>query len=193
MSSFKKYLPEFVREYLRERRRASFIGKAIKLAGKEQHIEAAEIYEDYARVVFEEEDNELSATLYTQYAFEQRLAGKQPDKALEQARETLRLFCLNDGKWLKYDSGDNAKEIVAMVSQLYAAGFPEQGSKLAAEANEEFERHNLPIRCAAEPIRRSEFPAACAQCGGRLPESPFAVAIECPFCHTVIYAENWSE
>jgi hypothetical protein len=140
--------------------------------------------------VFEEENNELSAALYRQYAFEQRLAAKQPDKALEQARETLRLYSLNEGKWLTYDSGDDAKEIVAMVSQLYAAGYPAQGSKLAAEANEKFERYNLPIRCSAEPIRRSEFPAACVQCGGRLPESPFAVAIECPFCHTVIYAEN---
>lgn len=183
----KKYLPQFVLDRLRERRRSAAVDRAIELDGKGDFAGAARVYEDFALESLSE--TTLMSSLYRRYAFEEWLNAKEPQNALRQALEALRLLCDDDGKWIKSDNGENADEVISMVSQLYAAGYPEQASELAAEANKQFEKYGLTVRCAAEPVIRSKFPAVCEQCGGRLPESPFAIAIECPFCHTIIYAE----
>lgn len=186
MGSFTNYLPNFVREYLRERRRSAVVGKAIDLNSEGKFEEAAKIYEDFATEKLSE--TTLMSSLYRRYAFEMWMSAKKPQQALGQAKEALRLLCEDEGKWLKNDDGENADEIISMVSQLYAAGFTAEGADLAAESNEQFEIHGLPVRCAAEPVRRSKFPVSCSQCGGVLPESPFDISINCTFCQTVVYA-----
>jgi hypothetical protein len=131
----------------------------------------------------------LMSSLYRRYAFEEWISAKDPTNALKQSLEALRLLCNEDGKWLLSDDGENADEVISMVSQLYAAGYTVEGAELAAEANKQFELYGLPVRCAAEPVRRSRFPANCEQCGGLLPESPFDVSVACTFCRAVAYAE----
>ncbi len=177
----------YIRGYLRERRRDKVVGRAIDLDQAGKYVEAAEIYAAFA--VESLAESELMASLYHQYAFEMWLKANDPQNALDQARHALRMLCTPDGKWLTYNSGENAEKVIVMVSQLYAAGHTAEGQHLASEANEQFEIFGLPVRCAAAPVRRSEFPPACPQCAGTLPNSPFHASITCPFCKSVIYAE----
>lgn len=175
------------RNFLRERRRDSVIGRAIDLDQAGKYTEAAGIYSGFAAESLAA--SELMASLYHQYSFEMWLKAKEPQNALLQARTALRMLCTPEGKWLTYNAGENANKVIQMVSQLYAAGHPAEGQTLSAEANEQFEIFGLQVRCAAAPVRRSEFPPTCPQCGGTLPNSPFHASIACPFCESVIYAE----
>lgn len=185
--NFLQTISQRVKEFLRERRRDSVIDQGIALDGKGRYAEAARLYSDFA--VESLAESELMAALYHQYSFEMWLEASDPANALEQARTALRMLCTQDGKWLTYNSGENAEKVLEMVSQLYAAGHTAEGQTLAAEANEQFEKFGLPVRCAAAPVIRSEFPPACPQCAGTLPNSPFHASITCPFCKSVIYAE----
>lgn len=175
-----------IRDFFRSRRREKLVSRAISLAQDAKYPEAAVIYEQVAIQAIEE--SELLASLYHGYAFREWLAAKQPKRALEQARNVLRMLTANDGKWLIYDSGENADELVSMVGKLFAAGFLDEGEKLAIESNLALEKYGLPVRCSAAPVRRSNFPSICSQCGGTLPQGAFEMSITCMFCHTVVYS-----
>lgn len=185
MIDFLQSIRERIRDYFRTRRRDKIVSGAIGLAHKDQHPEAAAIYEQVAVEALEE--SELLASLYHKYAFEEWLAAKEPKRALEQAQNVLRMLIANDGKWLTYDSGENAEDLIMMVSKLYAAGYLAEGEKLAVESNTSFEKYGLPVRCAAAPVRRSKFPPICTQCGA-LPAGSFEKSITCTFCEAVVYA-----
>lgn len=188
MSWLKKYLPGFIRERLRERRRDKVVDRAVDLAQEGKYADAAEIYNAFA--VESREESDLMSALYYRYSFEMWLKAKDARRAVANARSSLAMLCQDDGAWLKYDSGSNADDVIAMASQLYAAGFHREGDELSTAANVEFEKYGLAVRCTAEPEFRNEFPSVCPQCAGQLPYSPFARSIPCPFCDTAVYPAN---
>jgi hypothetical protein len=186
MLRFVESIKERITDFLRTRRRDKLVSRAISHHHKDEFEEAALIYERIAPECLTE--SELLASLYHGYAFEEWLNAKEAPKALKEARKVLRMLVANDGKWLTYDAGKNADELVSMVSKLYAAGYLDEGEKLAIESNTNFEKYGLPVRCAAVPVGRSKFPSLCTQCGGTLPPSSFEKSITCTFCETVVYA-----
>jgi len=188
MSWLNEYLPQFIRDLLRERRRDKVVDRAVDLAQEGKYADAAEIYNAFA--VESREESDLMAALYYRYSFEMWLKAKDAQRAVANARFSLSMLCQDDGAWLKYDSGSHADEVIAMASQLYAAGFHPEGDEFSTAANEEFEKYDLKVRCAAVPEYRNEFPSVCPQCAGQLPYSPFARSIRCPFCDTAVYPAN---
>ena len=186
MISLLHSIKERIRDFFRSRRREKLVSRAISLAHDAKHADAAAIYEQVA--VHAIEESELLASLYHGYAFQEWLAAREPKRAFDQARNVLRMLTAKDGKWLTYDSGENADQLVSMVSKLYAAGFLYEGEKLAIESNLALEKYGLPVRCSVAPVRRSKFPSLCVQCGGTLPQTAFEMSVTCMFCSTVVYA-----
>ena len=180
------WIKEYIRNFRRDRRHDDVITRAIDLAQAEKYGEAAEIYSSFA--VESRAESDLMASSYHQMSFKMWVKAKEAGKALEEARSSLRMLSTDDGKWLKYNAGEKADGVIQMVSQLYAAGYTDEGQALSAEANTQFETFGLHVRCAAAPVRRSEFPSLCTQCGGSLPPGLFDLSITCPFCQTVIYS-----
>lgn len=179
-------IKERIRDFFRTRRRNKLVSRAIDLAHKGKHSEAATIHEQIAVECIEE--SELLASLYYRYAFEHWLAAMDPKRALEQALNVLQMLIAKDGKWLTYDSGENVDDLIAMVSKLYAAGYLNEGETLAVESNKNLEKYGLPVRCSVGPVGRSKFPSLCSQCGGTLPVGSFERSVTCTFCQTVVYA-----
>lgn len=186
MLGFVESIKQRFRDFFRTRRREKLVSQAISHHHKDEFEEAARIYADIAPDCLTE--SELLASLYHGYAFEEWLNAKQPAKALEEARNVVRMLVANDGKWLTYNAGKNANELVSMVSKLYAAGYLDEGEKLAVESNIALEKFRLPVRCSAAPVSRSKFPSLCTQCGGTLPVGTFEKSMTCTFCETVVYA-----
>lgn len=190
---FIDYLPKFLRGYLLEKQRERICGKAYDLAKKEKYKEAAEIYTNFAPKLLEYDDigfGELMYCIYCKYAFEMWMKAKDVENALQQARNALKILIKNDGKWLKYNSGEQANDLLKMVVALYGEGYIAEGDNLSREINQQLEKYDVPLRCIASPVHRNKFPSICPQCGGKLPYSPNHNAIKCPFCETTIYSQQ---
>lgn len=190
---FIDYLPEFIREYLLEKRREKICAKAYNLAQQEKYAEAAEVYVRFAPELLEYRQTgygKLMYCVYCSYAFEMWIKAKDVKNALLQARNTLRILSSNDGEWLKYASGQQADNLLKMVVTLYGEGYIAEADTLSNEVNGQLAKYQVPLRCAAAPAHRIKFPSLCPHCGGKLPYSPSRFAIECPFCDTTIYAQK---
>lgn len=190
---FIDYFPEFLKEYLLERQRQKVWERAYNLAQQEKYTEAAEVYTKFAPKLLEYSNvgfGELLYCVYCNYAFEMWIKAKNVTNALQQARNTLHILSSNDGKWLKYNSGQQANDLLKMVIKLYGEGYIAEADTLSIEINEQLEKYNVPLRCAAAPSYRNQFPSICLQCGGKLPYSPNHNAIKCPFCDTTIYSQK---
>ncbi len=190
---FIDYLPEFLRDYLLERQRMKVWSKAYDLAKKEKYQEAAEVYNNFAPRLLEYNKvgfGELMYCTYCNYAFGLFIKAKDVENALQQARNALKILIQNDGKWIKYNSGEQANDLLKMVVALYGEGYIAEGDTLSREINEQFEKYDVPLRCIAAPAQRNKFPSICPQCGGKLPYSPNHKAIKCPFCEITIYSQK---
>jgi len=196
---FIKDIREYFEDYFQKRRRNKVNAEAFELARQEKYAEAAEVYMRFAPELLKYSQigyGELMYCIYCRYAFELLIKAKDAEKSLEQARKTLEILLRNDGKWLKDNSGAQAKDILAMVGDLYIAGFAAEAEILAKEVNDQLEKYNIPLRSVvgavpkspAEPILKSKFPPKCSHCGAKIPYSPNEDAIECSYCETVIYA-----
>jgi hypothetical protein len=194
---FNNYLPEFIKDYLDERKCGKIWDKTYKLKEQEKYAEAAEIYASFALERLKLSNSgygELSYCLYCKYAFEMWLEAENPQKMLAEGRNVLCVYSNNEGKWLKYSSGKNVEDLVTMVVQMHGAGFAAEADILAKEINGQLEKYELPMRCsvAAAPvrIRGSVFPSVCPQCGAKVPYIENRENVECSYCETVIYAKN---
>lgn len=192
---FTDYLPEFIQKYLDERKSAKIWDKAYKLKQQEKYAEAAEVYAAFAFERLKLKDSgygELSYCSYCEYAFEMWLKAENPQKMLEEARNVLRVYGNNDGKWLKYSAGQNVEDLITMVVQMHGAGFAAEAEILSKEINEQLEKYEMPMRCAvaATPILGDYFPLLCPQCGAKIPKTESRNTVECLYCETVIYAKN---
>lgn len=187
--AFERYLPKFLSEFLRERRRSRIVWQVINLRDEQRFAEAAEVYSNFA-----EEHSAVERTLYYglygEYALENWIDAGRPGKALEQARSVLRAFCRNDGEWMRYSSGDHASVLIQMATKLHAAAFLAEAETFALEVNAQLEKYSVPFRCLIDPAEKKLFPTVCGQCGGLLPYSTHQEAIKCPFCGALAYSQT---
>jgi hypothetical protein len=192
---FKDYLPEFIQEYLDQRKCDKIWNETYKLKQQEKYAEAAEVYAAFALERLKLSNlgyGELSYCSYCKYAFEMWLKAGNPQKMLEEGRNVLRVYSNNDGKWLKYSAGKNVEDLITMIVQIHGAGFAAEAEILSKEINEQLEKYEMPMRCsvAAAPVRGNVFPSLCPQCGGKIPKTENRNTVECLYCETVIYAKN---
>lgn len=185
------FIKDFIQNYFlnspEERRRSKISREAYDLAEQGRYAEAAEVN---ARHALEElKDSDLMYSLYCIYAFEMWIKAQEPGEALREARNVLRVYINEDGKWLKYGSAypDN---LMAMVSQFFAAGYAAEAAVFAGEVNRELEKYELPVRCAAVPVRKNIFPVSCSDCGANLSHNPYQETAQCSYCRAIVYAVN---
>lgn len=188
------YFREFFEDYFQERRREKVNDKAYELAQQEKFAEAAEVYIRFAPELLKYSSpgyGQLMYCVYCHYAFEMWIKAKDAGNALQQARNALRVLSSNDGSWLKYDSGKQAEKVLAMIGELYIAGYTAEADLFSKEVNEQLEKYDVPLRSVVGPVRESggKFPSLCPHCGAKLPSGTNKAALECSYCETVTYAQ----
>ncbi len=172
----------------RARRHSKIMEKVGDLARQGKYAEAAELYTLQAQKELKISD--LGYSLYCKYAFEMWIKAGEPRKALHEAGKVLSVYVTNDGRWLKYNSGDYVENLTSMVSDFFGANYIAEGAFLAGEVNKELEKFGLPMRCAAVPVRKNVFPTSCSGCGGNFFSNPYQDIARCGYCKAVIYPLN---
>lgn len=118
-------------------------------------------------------------------AFEAWVKAGEGDQALAEARAALTVAGAHPRR-----AGRIAQ---ALVAELQANGFNAQASALAGESTGmpgPGEAGGAAVAPAGGPApARLKYPAACPQCGGRLPRSFGEDELECDYCGTVVRAE----
>ena len=143
--------------------------------------DAAKVWERLAPEALEY--NELIYADDCRDAFKLYLQARDPESALRNARNALRV--ISDSGWIT-KSGHTVDDICNMVGELYGGGYAPAADVLSSEINAELVKHDLPPRFET---KHGKFPTACPQCGGTLPFTYSDVSIICPFCSAVIRAE----
>ncbi|MCY7345930.1 MAG: hypothetical protein LH614_06875 [Pyrinomonadaceae bacterium] len=162
--------------------------KAYDLAKQGRYAEAAEVN---ARQALEElKVSEPAYCLYCKSAVEMWIKARETGKALYEARNILYIYVKNDGKWLKYNSGEYAENLTSMVSNFFAAGYAAEAAVFAGEVNHQLESFGLPMRCAVVPVHKNIFPTSCTDCGGNLSHNPYQDTAQCGYCKAIIYPLN---
>jgi hypothetical protein len=114
-------------------------------------------------------------------AFEAWVKAKDGDQALAEARAALTVASVYPRR-----AGRMAQ---AVIAELQANGFSAQASALAKEVNGLLGPSQAGGAAVAPAPARLKFPAACPQCGGRLPRSFGEDELECDYCGSVVRAE----
>lgn len=172
----------------RARRHSKIMERVDALARQGKYSEAAEVYTSQA--LKELKISDLAYSLYCKYAFEMWIKAGEPRKALHEAGKVLSVYVTNDGRWMKYNSGDNVENLTSMVSDFFGANYTAEGAFLAGEVNKELEKFGLPMRCAAVPVRKNVFPTSCSDCGGNFFSNPYQDIARCGYCKAIIYPLN---
>ena len=159
--------------------------KSYDLAKEGKYADAAKF--NALQAVRELKVSEPMYCLYTKYAVEMWIKAGEPNKALDEARNILRVYVKNDGAWLKHKSGDYAKNFTSIVSDFFTAEYTAEAAVLAGEVNYQLEKFGLQIRCAAVPVRKNVFPASCTDCGANVFSNPYQDIAQCDYCKAVIY------
>lgn len=177
---------DFIREYLRDRRRSKTFYKAFRLAGDNKFTEAAEIFIGLANESLQY--NELIYSGDCQYAFKYFLQAGDMPRALEQARNALRVLSLKE--WT-IKSESSIEKLSAMVGALYLAGYGAEAEAFSDEVNEQLKIHGLSIRVSASAAGykaslegNPKLVKTCSQCGGKLPASSGG-EIKCLYCGSI--------
>ncbi len=181
---------DVIQGYQRDRRRNKAVGEASDLEYNGKYGEAAEVY---ARLAAEEgKSNELIYALYRRDAFELWIKAKDIDKAMDTARDILRV--LSDAGWLK-KSDDTVNDLSQMVGELYVAGYTAEADTFSKEINAELVAEGLAPMSGADKLAGSaataktgKLPPICPDCGGPLPNSGGKDEVKCLYCGSIIRA-----
>jgi hypothetical protein len=118
------------------------------------------------------------------------LKAKQPANAVRHARTAIGMVA---GAGRLKAAANIARQV---IGDLRAAGYASEANTLTKEINDRLAAHGLSLTQSPAVEQSPEsaspqlkFPAACPQCGGRLPRSFGEDEIECDYCGTVIRAE----
>ncbi len=163
----------------RHRRKAWREAYAYRRAGK--FAEAAKVGERIAADSLKY--NELIYADDCHDAFKDWLKAANPDQAMQNARDALRVIGTSD--WM-LERDDSMASFCNMVGEFVGAGYSTAAELFANEINAELARHKMAPRFET---KHGKFPAACPQCGGNLPFTYSDVSVTCPFCKSVIGAE----
>jgi hypothetical protein len=171
---------EWFREYLRDRRRSKSWSEAYDLARAGKYAEAADIYA--GRAAESLKYNELIYASDCQDAFKMWIKAKNVERALEEARNALRV--LSDTGWLS-KSDDSVEKLSGLAGELYVAGYAAEAESFLREINEQLAAHGLPHASAPEGAK---LPTACPHCGGLLSPPRGETEVTCSYCGSVIRA-----
>ncbi len=93
-------------------------GAALVRQGK--YAEAAEFYTRLAQK--ELKNNEWYFAFYCRNAFQMWIKAKEPHKALLEAGKVLSVYVMNNGRLMKYNSGDEVEKLTSMVERFFRGG-----------------------------------------------------------------------
>jgi hypothetical protein len=158
------------------------------LAAQGKYVAAAEIFTRHA--LKEIKRNELFFCLYCRNASEMWVMAREPDKALQEARNILQVYVKNNGKWLKFNTGKYVEDLTKLVNHFLAAGYNAEGAMFAGEVNQHLESFGFPMHCAAVPVGKNIFPKSCSICGAVLSSNPYQDVAQCDYCKAIIYPLN---
>lgn len=172
-----------LQRYRDERRRKKVRDAAYYLAHAGKFEQAAQTYANLAAQ--ELTDNPFIYEMYAQYAFQMWIKAKRVDKALQQAREVLRV--LSDGNILDTSTEDLSQ----MVGELYVAGYTAEAEAFSKEVNTQLAAHGLkpnPTPDEAGAAHPTKIPVVCPNCGAALPRADGADEVQCDYCGSTIRA-----
>ena len=179
---------KWFREYLRDRRRRKVWGEAYDLAGDGKHAEAAGVYARLAAQMLQ--DGEPSwHTIYCHEAFQSWLKAKNPECALQEARQALGALsdaCRRFSDSRRFSLSSSVEQLSAMVGELYMAGYAAEADTFLREVNEQLAANGLPHIPAAGG--GGKLPTTCPQCGGSLSPLRGDDKVPCTSCGCVVRA-----
>lgn len=175
----------------RRKQRRESARQGFTLSGQRKYAEAAEIFTRLAAESLQY--NELFlAQLDCRQACMLWLRAKQPANALEQARTILRIR--SDRGLL--GSLETVNDLRRLAGEFHLAGYDREAETFLKELNERLAALGLSLveASAADPVPEAassagKLPAACPQCGGRLPRASGEDEIECYYCGSIVRAE----
>ena len=171
----------FFANFKRSRHRSKAWDQAYGFRKAGRFAEAAKVCERIASESLQY--NELIYADDCHDAFKDWLKAANPENALQNARNALRVIGTSD--WM-LEMDDTLGKICSTVGELYGAGYAAAAELFANEINAELARHKLPPRFET---KHGKFPVNCPQCGGNLPFTYSDISVTCPFCNSVIAAE----
>src|SRR5258706_8708237 len=127
--------------FKRGHRRNKAWNEAYRYRHANNFAEAAKVWEHLAPEALEY--NELIYADDCRDAFKLYLQAKDPESALRNARNALRV--ISDSGWIT-KSDSTLDDICAMVGELYGAGDATAAEIFSNEINTELVKHNLPPR-----------------------------------------------
>ena len=123
--------------------------------------------------------------MYAQYAFQMWVKARRVDKALQQAREVLRVL----------SNGDNldplTDDLSQMVGELYVTGYTAEAEAFSKEVNTQLAAHGLkpnPSPAEAGAAHPARIPVVCPNCGAGLPRADGTDEVQCEYCGSTIRA-----
>lgn len=172
-----------IQKYIRERKSDRLFDDALELKSRGLFAEAAEVHMRRAELALNE--NALIYSANSRDAFEMWLKAGRVDKALEQARNSLKGYTMGD--WLK---GENRfiDELLKMVRKLYRTDHYDEADALFSEINEYLTSIGEDLVEVTVWRKGNKFPPECQNCGGQITYRGNRDETQCPFCKTLIGA-----